>query len=847
MAESAVLRIALAGNPNAGKTSLFNAITGARQQIVNFPGATVEWCEGRRRFAERLLLMADLPGTYGLNAHSEEERVTRSYLFDRPVDVVVAVVDATNLERNLYLVLQLLDLGRPLVVALNQHDLLAARGITIDHQVLAQALGVAVVPTVGRNGSGVAALLEACVAAAGSQPPAAQTLGAALEEAIAAAADTLPAESSALRARALLLLEDDAAQADDGLDAIRNALVADPDEDAAGLIAEARYHHIDTIASTCLQRPAQAAATRSDALDRILIHRLWGLPIFGVAMLVFFNLIFFFGSPLVGWMELLVDRLSLLIESWFAPGSESGTLSLLRDGMLAGSGNVLIFVPHIALLFLGITAMEASGYLARAAFLMDRLMSRLGLHGKSFVPMLLGLGCSVPAVLGTRILEHRRDRLTTMMAIPFITCAARLPIFILLTASFFPRLQGLVLFAMYAIGLGLAFLAAIVLRRTLLRGAATPFVMELPAYRRPTLRALLTGTWERTWLFITKAGTVILAVSVVLWFLARWPGESPADHALWKEGLAAGRQTLAQRMAIRLPESDPQQLVAVADILGDWRLATGRAAPTHPERPRYDAEALAAIAAVAGEDQRLRGFAEAVLAIIRIDDDWQHTVRLRGWNADRWMDIIRNRRRYSRLRAWLIKQWPGYKAWQRAFAAHAAKRQQLIASVAEGRLAQVFVENGGAWFAYDSHASLLHNQRATRRLHGSFSGSIGRAFEPAVALFGVDWRMGTALVGAFAAKEVFVTQAGIVANVGSGEAGSAPLRDFLQRQYSPLAGFSLMLFLLVCTPCMATFAVVKRESGTWRWPLLQLGGMTLLAWLLAVLVFQSGSLLGWGV
>ncbi|RKY14816.1 MAG: ferrous iron transport protein B [Planctomycetota bacterium] len=436
-------------------------------------------------------------------------------------------------------------------------------------------------------------------------------------------------------------------------------------------ISRQRYAYIDTVCRGAVRGTARSGDDLTDRIDRVAMHAFWGVPVFLGLMYLVFNLTFTLGAPLMGVLELGIGSLASTVSGWWPEGADSPLRSLLIDGIIGGVGGVLVFLPNIVLLFLAIAVLEGSGYMARAAFVMDRFMSRVGLHGKSFIPLLIGFGCTVPAILATRTLETRRDRLITMMVLPLMSCGARLPIYALIIPAFFPqRWQGPVLWCIYVVGIVLALGVARLLRRSFFRGETTPFLMELPPYRMPTAGSLLAQMWTRSWLYMKKAGTVILGASIILWVLTSYP------------------------------------------------------------RPPVE----------------------------------------------------------------------------------------------------VTPQDGAA--------------RDAAAMSYSVAGRVGRALEPALAPMGFDWRIGTALIGAFAAKEVFVAQMGIVFAVGEVDETSDALRVSLRRAYSPLVGFCIMLFALIATPCMATVAATRQESGSWRWALLQFWGLTLLAWILTVLVYQVGVMLG---
>jgi len=480
---------------------------------------------------------------------------------------------------------------------------------------------------------------------------------------------------------AIKLLERDkevCRKVDDGsisalLEKERKHLIAVLGEDPEIAIADHRYGFISGACQESIRSTVEMRHTLSDRIDTVLLHRVLGFPIFLGLMYLMFMMTFTFAAPLMGWLELLMGWIGDVVGGLWPEGSASVLRGLIVEGVIGGVGGGLVFVPNIMFLFLAISLLEDTGYMARAAFIMDKLMHRIGLHGKSFIPMLLGFGCSIPAIMATRTLENRRDRMTTMMVIPLISCSARLPIYALIIPAFFPQAwRAPMLWFIYLVGIVLAVLLARLLRGTLFRGEGEIFVMELPPYRLPTVKGVLLHMWNNAWLFVKKAGTVILGISLVLWVLSSFP---------------------------RTPQAELDK---------------------HPP-----------------------------------------------------------------------------------------------------------------------------DQRPAVELQNTVSGRIGKAMEPVLKTMGFDYRIGTALIGAMAAKEVFVAQLGVVYAVG--DESDVPLRSKLQENYSPLTGFCIMLFTLISTPCIATIVATRKESGSWGWALLQFGGLTVLAYILTTLCYQLGSLLGIGV
>ena len=573
------LHVALAGNPNAGKTTLFNHLTGARQHVGNYPGVTVEKKEGSLSHRERRIRVVDLPGTYSLTAYSVEELVARDYLVNERPEVVVNIVDAVNLERNLYLTCQFLELGVPMVIALNMVDAAEKRGISIDAPALSRLLGVPVLPIVARNGQGVPALLDAVIAVSQEQnhPPTLLRYGSDIDQALR---DLVPLiEESRLLAglyparwTALKILENDeqvvsrVMRADAGLgqqlisrseslnEHLHNTIDAYPE----AVIADHRYGFIKSIIR-------QGVVTRvydedrlyaSDKIDKVVTHRLLGPLLMAAILFGLYSFTFSWSGFFVEGLEGLFEALNGLAESVLPDGPLK---SMLIAGVIDGAGGVLGFVPIIMFMFFGIAVLEDSGYLARVAFMMDRIFHLFGLHGSSVMPFIVsgGIagGCAVPGVFAARTLRSPKERMATLLTVPFMNCGAKLPVLTLIIGAFFADHQALYMFAATVASWTAALLAAKFLRLTVLRGESTPFVMELPPYRFPTVRGLLTHTWERTWQYIKKAGTVILGISILLWAMMTYPG-LPATEA---ENFAARRATAPAGASEVLQQIDQEE------------------------------------------------------------------------------------------------------------------------------------------------------------------------------------------------------------------------------------------------------------------------------------------------
>jgi ferrous iron transport protein B len=681
---------ALAGNPNSGKTTIFNMLTGAHQHVGNYPGVTVEKKEGLCKYKGYEMTVVDLPGTYSLTAYSIEELVARNFIIDEQPDVVVDIVDASNIERNLYLATQLIEMNTPLVLAFNMSDIAERRGLVFDIEQLSALLEVRIVPTVGNKGQGKAELLDAIIGTARDGKRHRRhkvSYGEEIEteltkiEALLADREQQLAQKYGSQWLAVKVLEDD----NEITAKVKDKQVLDAVAVSAGhlktifgdvpeiVIADRRYGFISGACQETIKSTVESRHTASDTIDAIVINRVMGLPIFLALMLLVFLLTFKVAGYPMDWLEAFFAWAGAATASFWPAGSENWLKSLLVDGIIGGVGSVITFLPNILLLFLAIAFLEDTGYMARAAFVMDRIMHRIGLHGKSFIPMLIGFGCSVPAIMATRILENRRNRFTTIMVIPLMSCSARWTIYALIIPAFFAaEWRGPVLWLIYLIGIVLAIVCAKVLRLTLFRGETIPFVMELPPYRMPTLKSVCIHMWQRGWMFLRKAGTIILGISVILWAVGSYP---------------------------------------------------------RPSRP--------------------------------------------------------------------------------------------------------------------SLAGLSPQEAQRVRLESSVIGRVGLAIEPALKPLGFDWKIGTALIGAAAAKEVFVSQLGIVYSLGEieeGDSGTEALSKRLREDYSPLTGFCIMLFCLIGTPCVATLVMTKNETNSWGWAMLQFFGLTALACVITLIVYQVGCL-----
>ncbi|MAT71151.1 MAG: ferrous iron transport protein B [Planctomycetaceae bacterium] len=654
------LTVALVGNPNAGKTTLFNRLTGLRAKTANFPGTTVEHRRGVLRLADGEATLIDLPGLYSLDAVTPDERVARDALVgDLPgapkPAVAMVVVDATNVERSLFLVAQLLELEQPTIVALNMIDDAQRQGLEIDCEELQLRLGCPVLPVSARTGQGVDKLREAISRAAAS----------------VAVAQTTP-------------------------QALRDCSSCHQCQYAA------RYDWASSVSAAAVRGEPIVRSKRTEAIDRVLTHRVVGLLCFAGVMALVFLLIFWIAQYPMGWIDGLFGTAGELASRWLPEGDLQ---SFVADGLIGGVGGMLIFLPQICLLFFTLSLLEDSGYLARAAFVMDRLMYRVGLPGKAFVPLLSAHACAIPAIMSTRVIEDRRDRLATILVIPLMTCSARMPVYLLVTSLLFPERPGMASLAVvgsYALGIFAALAMAWVFKKSLLKGRTKPLVIELPNYRRPSLRNALLTTYDRAWAFVKNAGTTIMVIAVIMWALATYP------------------------------KVDPQSLPA-------------------------DTQSAIAAAEAAGDD-----------------------------------------------------------------------------AAAEHLLAQTQLEH-------------------------SFAGRIGRGIQPAFEPVGFDWRMSIGVVSSFAAREVIVSTLAVLYGIGEEGAddeeggGARSLLDKLRSSrrtdgrpvFTTATCLSLLVFYVLAMQCLPTQAVTRRETGTWKWPLVQFGYMTALAYTAALVTYQTAAAAGW--
>lgn len=708
-----ICRVALAGNPNCGKTTIFNALTGTRQHVGNYPGVTVERKCGTCRIKDLSVELIDLPGIYSLSSSSPEEKVAFRELLHGEIDLILNVIDASNAQRNLYLTTQLAELDLPMVLVFNMIDDAEKRGLAFDFEKFSGFFGAPVITTVGFSGQGIDQLRDIIyrIAHEANPPrPVKPKYGPKTDQAIRALTEKIRElqrpETRRIPPRyfAIKLLENDSEissrpefasllpEAAEWRQAItnRNGLNSEV------LMADYRYGVIAGACREAIRISNDVRRQLSDSIDRVVTNRFFGLPIFLLMMYLVFMFTFVIGQYPMDWLDALFGALADGINAIWPTGQAEFFRRLLVEGIIGGVGGVLVFLPNILLLFMAIAFLEGTGYMARAAFVMDGFMHMFGLHGKSFIPMLLGFGCSVPAIMATRTIESERDRLTTIMIIPFMSCGARLPIYSLIIPAFFAvRYQALMMWIMYVIGVVVALFCALLLKSTLFRGEGEVFVMELPPYRLPTGRSILIQMWERAVMYLHKAGTLILGASVILFLINTFPEKT--DFGATGEKLAAVEQSTTL--------SAEEKKVELAELNGEIK---------------------------------------------------------------------------------------------------------------------------------------------AQKLEYSTAGRLGRALSVVLSPIGFDWKVSSALIGAFAAKEVFVAQLGVLFSIEDAEASADSLQARLRQAYTPLQAFCIMLFCLLTIPCMATVAIVRRETNSWKLTFFQMGLYTVVAYVMTFIAFRIGLLFGIG-
>ncbi len=697
-------RIALAGNPNCGKTSIFNALTGARQHVGNYPGVTVESKRGSFTLNGAEIELIDLPGVYSLSSSSPEEEVVFRELTKPGIDLILNVIDSTIPQRSLYLTTQLAELHIPMLLAFNMSDDAKKKGLKYDIEKLEKYFGSPIVQTVGNHSGGIRALLHCLgktLKVLEDHGVPMLTYGADIDDAIQEVAAKIDAPKYAhipARFFAIKLLEHDSAvmrlremnteairtEVENQIRHLRNKHAIEADT----FMADRRYAMLAGACRDAITSSQEKRREISDKIDMVMTNQLLGFPLFLVIMYLTFWFTFTCAAPLMEYIEIFFTWLGDTVKACWDPETLPYLRSLLTDGVIGGVGGVIVFLPNILFLFFAIAILEDSGYMSRAAFVMDGLMRKFGLQGRSFVPLVLGFGCTVPAIMATRTIESERDRTVTIMVLPLMSCGARLPIYALIIPAFFAaKYQAMTMWIIYLIGVVFALCAAKIMKGTLFKGDGEVYLMELPPYRMPTLKSLMLHMWDRGRMYLQKAGTIILATSVILYICNTFP---------------------------------------VKDVSEEKQVALEAA-------------------------QNMEQTEEEIAAI--------------------------------------------------------------------------------------------ENEIMAEQMEYTISGRVGKALEPFFAPIGFDWKVTTSAIGALAAKEIFVSQMGILYAQGDVDEASDTLRAKLKKHYTPLQAFCMMLFSLLSIPCLATLAIIRRELNSWKMAAVEAGGLFLLAYCTTFIVYQLGTLL----
>ncbi len=718
--------IALAGNPNSGKTTIFNNITGTRQKVGNWPGVTVEKKEGFVSKYGYDLKIIDLPGTYSLTPFSIEEIVARDFVLDESPDVVIDIIDASNLERSLYLATQLRELDCKVLFALNMADVASSREIKIDADKLSELLDVPVVFTIGNKNKGIDNLLKSAIELAESKSKISQKRKVKYSKDIE---DSISKLQSFIEERleqnfpyntrwtAIKLLENDkivrerirqktgniSQEIFQEVETHRKRLLDRFDDEPEIVMTDERYGFIAGIIKEVVTASTKLRIDTSRNVDLVLTNRFVGFPIFILFIWIMFQTTFSVGSYPMEWLGSGVNWFSTILETSLP---DSLFKDLLLNGIIAGVGSVIIFLPNILMLFLFIAIFEDTGYMSRAAFLMDKIMHLIGLHGKSFIPMLMGFGCNVPAIMATRTLESNKDRILTILITPFMSCSAKLPIYILLAGTFFSARAGTVIFLIYITGIILSIITGRLFRSTLFKGADAPFVMELPPYRLPMIKSLIIHMWDRGKMFLKKMGGIILIGSIVVWMLTAFP-------------------------------------------------------------------------------------------------------RNTNYSIDYNEEI-------NKIKTSYIDKYSNVDNYEKELL-----EKQKKAAITK----------------------LIKAEKA-EKAENSFIGRIGKTIAPVFAPLGIDWRGSVALLTGFVAKEIVVSTFGVLYATEEANEPDALKNELLSSDMTSLSALSLMVFVLLYLPCVATIATIRRETGSLKWTLFSIAYSTSLAWLVAFCIYQGGKILG---
>lgn len=714
-----IIKVALVGNPNAGKTSLFNIASGAHEHVGNYGGVTVDSKEGKFKHGGYVFRIVDLPGTYSLSAYTPEELYVRKHIIEDRPDVIINIVAASNLERNLYLTTELIDMEAPVVIALNMYDELQDAGSEFDYQALSQMIGIPMVPTVAKSGVGIEDLFDAVIRVYEDKEPVVKRVhvyyGNTVENAISKLKILLEKQTNCTllfprRYIAVKLIEKDrdiekyisTLSNEEDLLALRDSEVKNIEEtlkeDTESVLTNARYGFVaGGLKQTLKEKTNESDTTR--IIDAIVTNKYIGFPLFFFFMWVMFECTFRLGGYPMEWIESGVTYVGNLVRGVMPDGMLK---DLVVDGIIGGVGGVIVFLPNILILYAFISFMEDSGYMARAAFIMDKVMHKMGLHGKSFIPLVMGFGCNVPAILATRTIESRNSRMVTMLINPFMSCSARLPVYLLFVGVFFKSYASLALFGLYFTGILLAVISARLFKKFLFPKEDTPFVMELPPYRMPTLKAVSIHMWDKSQQYLKKMGGVILIASIIIWFLGYFPQDKE------REALFDAKVTNVE--------------------------------------VQYENKAI-------DESQK------------------------------------------------------------------------------------------------DEQIEVIEDERNIAHQENSYIGRVGKTIEPVMSPLGFDWKISVSLLSGMAAKEVVVSTLGVLYTGDPDSQETLETRLLSETKadgaptFTPLVVVSLLLFVLIYFPCVATIAAIKEESGSWKWGAFSVIYTTLLAWIVSFVVYQIGNMI----
>ena len=777
------IKVALAGNPNSGKSTVFNAITGARQHVANYPGVTVEKKYGEIEYKGNKLLIVDLPGIYSLTAYSMEEIVARNYIIDERPDLLVDIVDASNLERNLYLTVQLMEIGIPILIALNMMDVAISRGIIINHDKLSQLMGVPVVPMVARENKGTDELLDKIVEIGKKKrewKPLVISYGMDIDNAIREIEDLIKSSNSIdkkypPRWLAIKCIEQDSQaievikkdreayeRAKEIYERLREHLSDTLDEEPDSIIADHRYGYIAGITRQVIKRRVEERLNLSDKIDKVLTNRIIGPAFMLFVIYLIYTFTFKVSELPTAWLENFFSYLKGIVCHLLPQGI---LRSLIVSGIIDGVGSVLGFVPLIMAMFFFIAILEDSGYMARIAYMMDRILRCFGLHGSSILALIVsgGIsgGCAVPGVFATRTLRGEKERIATILVTPFMNCGAKLPVYAILIAAFFANDKARILFILTIMSWGFALLAAKILRMTVLRGPGSPFVMELPPYRVPTLKGVMIHTWERTWQYIKKAGTIILGFSILMWALMTFPNISKEDILRFKRK----------------------------------------------------------------EDILTKEFIEKNYKWIKDKEE------LKKLNSiyDRFREAIEENNRS------LLKELRKSKYFPLIQTIYSLEKGLPI----NNSMKEVAID----YVEFRKRIEDLKKEEEVAKINKTFAGYIAKKMEYLTRPLGFDYKINISLIGGFAAKEIILSTLGTAYSLGSEEKGlslSERLRN--DPSWNRLKAFTLMVFIMLYVPCMATVASIIKEAGP-KWAFFSICFNLLFAYIVSFMTLSIGRII----